>query len=441
MEANCMSLRRITTSTKERARRLTMKDHRVFLAAVIAALALFITGCSSSGSGPSADADGDGVPNVADSFPDDPDRFAAFVTHDLVVPQGTGLFSVARDLNDAANPLIVGAAERTDNLGILQAVHWTFDSAAGNPVAAVPLSAVDGAYSSAYAVNNKGVMVGEAQKETDFVPVYWTTEGATPVELSLAVERVVLVEENGEMVEEVVTDDPLARGAAYGINNLGEIVGELVRGDGTVMAVLWRPGEIDGYLNPVELTSLGGAEASAIAISDGGWIVGESVTATGASRATLWEIGPDGLPREEAINLGTLLGHERSIALGVDNEGRIVGESEDTAGQISAVLWTPAAGDGEVAGGFYNNQSRGLHASAQAIADGNRFVGHAGPEGGVRAVVWDVRTVAANNFDHVVTGASADFIPVGSFSQACGMNQGGMVVGISSSQGFLAVPQ
>jgi hypothetical protein len=207
------------------------------------------------------------------------------------------------------------------------------------------------------------------------------------------------------------------------------------------MAVLWRPGEIDGYLNPVELTSLGGAVASAIAISDGGWIVGESVTATGASRATLWEIGPDGLPGKEAINLGTLLGHERSIALGVDNEGRIVGESEDSAGQISAVLWTPAAGDGEVAGGFYNNQSRGLHASAQAIADGSRFVGHAGQEGDVRAVVWDVRTVTANNFDHVVTGASPDFSPVAGFSQAYGMNEGNMVVGISGNQAFIAVSQ
>ncbi len=417
-----------------------MKDTRILIAAMLAGMALVAAGCSSSSSpGAPADADGDGVPNVADSFPNDPDRFAAFLSHELVVPQG--VFSLALGVNDDANPLIVGSAERTTSAGILQAVHWTFDSAAGNPVSANLLSAVDGTYSAAFAVNNDNVIVGEAQKGADFVPVYWTPDGITPVELSLAVDRFSVVEENGEMVPITITDDPLARGAAYGINNLGEIVGELERADRTLMAVLWRPAEEGVYLNPVELPSLGGANASAIAISDGGWIVGESVTEGGGERATLWELGPNGLPGDEAINLGTLTGGVRSIALGVDNEGRIVGESEDSAGQISAVLWTPAPGDGEVADGLYTRQSRGLHASAQAISDEHRLVGHAGQGNDARAVVWDVRTVQTSNFDHVVTGPAPDFTPADIFSQAYGMNEGNMVVGIAGNQGYLAVPQ
>lgn len=404
-----------------------MKNIRLIFIILLAGLALAFAGCGGGGSGGGGDAppavtdnDSDGVPNVDDSFPDDATRFAAFLTQDLVTPNE--VFSVALDINDAVNPLIVGAAEQAANPGVLRAVHWILDSASGNPASAIGLNAVNGVYGNAYAVNDEGTIVGEAQDGSNFVPVTWTTSGPAPSALPLVI---------GEIVFE--------QGAAYGVNNLKQIVGEFKRVDGSNMAVLWNFDAVAEIYTAVELPSLGGDNATAIAISDGGWVVGESQTAGGLFRATLWMLDLDGLPGAP-IDLGTLVGHLRSIALGVDNEGRIVGESEDSAGQVSAVLWTPAPGDGLLADGLYNNASRGLHASAQAINDGNRFVGHAGQGTAARAVVWDIRTTQAANFDHVVTGGAPNFEPVNLFSQAYGMNQAGMIVGIAVDKGFLALP-
>jgi uncharacterized membrane protein len=381
-----------------------MKSLRILILSLVAALALVFSGCggsSSSSPAPSAVTDDD-------ILPDEPGALFTRVALPALV-EGAAGYALA--VNDGITPLVAGVAMNGD--GVAKGVTWVVDGdSATAPITLQPLGGDNSLASAAYGLNLDGVAVGESETADGSVAVFWPAATPQPTLLDLT----------------GITGN---RSAALGINAFGQIVGEAEKVHDTFVPVLWH--EAAGTITELPLGSF--ERGTAYFISDGGWIAGEA-----DGRAILWTVDAEGTP-SDPTPLPLLEGHRKGVALAVDNEGRIVGESEDSAGQISAVLWTPAAGDGEVAGGFYNNQSRGLHASAQAIADGNRFVGHAGPEGGVRAVVWDVRTVAANNFDHVVTGASADFIPVGSFSQACGMNQGGMVVGISSSQGFLAVPQ
>lgn len=385
-----------------------MKQYRLLLTGFLAALALSLAGCGGGGGGGGGggpnnstgslqDRDGDGIPDAQDAFPDNLARFANFGMKNLTVPNGA--FSAAVDVSDAPNPLIVGSADQ--GTGVMKAVTWTLNGATGQPASAITLNALAGnTYSSAFGVNDAGTVVGESEKSADFVAVFWPAGGLDPAELSLT-----------------VGTTTFAGGAAYGINDAGQIVGEIKRADGTLMAALWT----GTAAAPVELPSLGGSSASAYFISDGGWIVGESATAAGVSHATLWTVNAAGVPGSP-VDLGVLPGHLKSIALGVDNEGRIVGESEDSGGEVHATLWIPGLVGYAIA-------DLGSGASAQAINDADRIAGHSGATSLARA--WDTRN----------TSLVETILPGVDNSQAFGMNEGNMVVGVAGSQGFLALPQ
>jgi hypothetical protein len=383
-----------------------MKRIRLILA-IFAATAM--VACGGGGGGSNPDLDGDGIPNVSDAFPNDATRFADYSRKNLVVPSGVVSFALA--VNDAVNPLIVGTAD--EGTGILRAVHWTVNGTTGDPASAISLDAVSGSsYSAAFAVNDSGVIAGESEKGAAFVPVIWTAGAATPAELSLTMTT-------GTTEAPIMT--VYTAGSAYGISDAGQIVGEIKRPDGSLMAVLWNTATDE----PVELPSLGGASASAYAISNGGWVVGESITGGGMVRATLWEVNA-GVPGP-AIALEVLPGHLKSLALGVDELGRIVGESEDSNGDATAVLWRPKA----QGVGYDAPVSLGANSSAQAINEDNRIAGYTGATS--EAAVWDTRLKNPTNFDKILDGTG--------FSQAYGMNESSIVVGIAGNQGFVALPQ
>lgn len=87
----------------------------------------------------------------------------------------------------------------------------------------------------------------------------------------------------------------------------------------------------------VELGTLGGAGASAYGVNDLGMVVGASLTESEALHAFVWENGV-------MTDLGTLEGGDASEAFSVNNSGVIVGRSRNASGVDRPVRWTRAGG-------------------------------------------------------------------------------------------------
>jgi len=115
-------------------------------------------------------------------------------------------------------------------------------------------------------------------------------------------------------------------GQAWGINNLGQAVGY----SGTCTfpnAVLWENG------TAIPLPDLGIPGALAVAINDQGQIVGQGVSADGTVLAAVWQ-------NNTVTGLGLLPGDATSFAEGINNQGQVVGSNTDSAGDWShAFIW------------------------------------------------------------------------------------------------------
>lgn len=177
-------------------------------------------------------------------------------------------------------------------------------------------STENGAYSTAYAVNNSGQTVG----------VSMTSGGSLHATLW-----------NG-----VVTTDLETIGStsseAHGINDAGQIVGVASDNHGISRAVLWSA------TNATYLTTQSNAYSKAFAINSSGQIAGESevggqadvsgihIPGSGLIHATLW----DGAV---ATDLGTLGGYVSS-ANGINSFGQVVGSAQTSDGSFRATLWS-----------------------------------------------------------------------------------------------------
>lgn len=98
---------------------------------------------------------------------------------------------------------------------------------------------------------------------------------------------------------------------AYGINNLGQVVGTAFGADGRQRAYIWLDGDIE------ELGTLGGAASTAHAIDDMGHVVGEAHTEAGHTHAFFYRPG-------RMRDLGTL-GGNWSAAYALNRSRQVVG--------------------------------------------------------------------------------------------------------------------
>lgn len=223
---------------------------------------------------------------------------------DLGIPD-TPWRSVAEGINDAG----VVAGWGTDSNGASHAMVWT------NGVATVLPSLTPQYGSSASAINNRGLVVGESSTDT--------TYGSSHAVLW----------RNGKIFDlGTLAGWGLGWSSyAYDINDDGIIVG---RSDTShkhiVKAVRWSG-------NPRTMTDLGslpGTKSSlASAINRAGTIVGVSQAPGGApfdTRAVAWH-------NNELIDLGNLPGYVSSGARDINDHGVIVGQTDDGAGV--ALVW------------------------------------------------------------------------------------------------------
>ncbi len=394
-----------------------MKPLTILMLVLLTAGTFVLAGCGSGGGGDdnsiigggdgpgggqtNTDRDDDGIPNVDDAFPDDSTRFAAFTR--IVLDSLDGFFSTGIAVNE--NDQVVGMA---DDGTAVKAVRWEVDASAGTAEAPVVLNPLDdNDYSAAYGNNDQGAAVGESEKGEDFVAVLWASGSSTPAELSLS----------GGFVEP---------SAAYSINNGDQIVGEANSGSGRE-AVLWN-GEV---ADPVSLGTLGGDFSAAYFINDGGLIVGESEAPDGSTLAVVWMVDSNGQITDGPIALGNPgTNFVSGIAFGVDNFGRVVGEAETAGGEAHAVLWVldPTT---LMPSEIIDLGISGQNGSAYAVNDSGRMAGWADRSGASTASAWDFRNPSL--IESILGGDG--------FSQAYGINEGDLTVGISDGQAFVAVPQ
>ncbi len=113
--------------------------------------------------------------------------------------------------------------------------------------------------------------------------------------------------------------------AAYGINDLGEVVGYGTIAPGVFRAFYWNGSVM------VPLGTLGGGTSYAMGVNDAGAIVGGSATGNGYMNAFLY--------RGRSMNgLGTL-GGTTSYAYGVNDNGYVVGYSTTADGSSHAFVY------------------------------------------------------------------------------------------------------
>jgi uncharacterized membrane protein len=304
-------------------------------------------------------------------------------------------FSAALSINRAG--LAVGIAEDTG--GFLKAVSWQ----AQTVTQLDPLAGFD--YSAAYGVNDPGVVVGESENGGFVTATYWPAGSTSAVALSTTG----LFDGNS---------------SAYAINSHDGIVGEGTgSSEGNTVAVYWE----NPAATPTVLPDLIAAGSSAAYdLSENGIIVGSSLNDDGAMQAVLWRPGAGG-SYAQPLPLTKLAANQvASVAWGIDEGGRVVGEVQLADGTVHGAVWQLNAQHTAVL--FIRDLGDGT--SVQAINNSNRIVGIRLPgSGGDTAVIWN----GANFNDSQVLA--------GPFSQAYGINAGNRVVGVAGDQAFIAEPQ
>jgi probable HAF family extracellular repeat protein len=206
-----------------------------------------------------------------------------------------------------------------------------------------------GDYSSAFAINDAGVIAGASNTGVSIVPFILKPKGA--------LQRIALL--------------PGSKcGQAFGINRYAHVVG-YSSGLSGARAFLWM--QSAGIRNLGTLP--GGAHSRAHAINDSDEVVGVSGSPTG-DHAVLWT------KTGQIFDLGTLPGGTSSEAVAINNSGNVVGFSKGPAGQ-RAFLWTKANGMqdlGVLPGGTVSR--------AADINDSGDVVGMSATSSGDHAFIW-----------------------------------------------------
>jgi probable HAF family extracellular repeat protein len=243
-----------------------------------------------------------------------------------------------------------------------------------------PLGFLGGGFSRARAINNQGLIAGEAT-------------------LSSGYERG--FEWSGGSMSELPTLGGL-RSRAMDVGENGHIAGWANSAAGVAKPAIWQNGV------PTELPTLGGAAGTAWGVNASGTAVGNSYVSSSVYRATRWTGG-------QAYDLGTL-GGTYSIAYDLNVSGQIVGGADAASGTQHAALWVD---DSPVdLGGL----SGGSWQAASGINDAGQII------------LWGKPAGSAENHAGLWSGNWADpVVDLGTFgggeSWAYGLNNHGHVVG------------
>jgi len=216
------------------------------------------------------------------------------------------------------------------------------------------LGTLGGVYSTAYAVNESGAVVGLSETSpNDFAPFLWTA----------ATGMVNLGSFGG-------------RGQATGINDQGDVVGlSRVSPVGFEHAFLWKPAT-----GMKDLGTLGGARSFGRGVNNLGQVVGLSDDAAGRERAFLWT------PERGMEDLGTLPSGTSSEAYAINDRGQVVGR---TTPNDRAFVWTRSTGMIELPSLTGSGRAYGLNERGQIAGQAG------GSDSMLHAVVW---TQAATTF-------------------------------------------
>jgi probable HAF family extracellular repeat protein len=210
--------------------------------------------------------------------------------------------------------------------------------------------------------------------------------------------------------------------SATAINNVGQIVGVATTSTGDQHAFLFQGSTM------TDLGTLGGNTSQANAINDHGQIVGSSTLANGQTRAFLYDHGA-------MTNLGALGdGAQSSIASGINNNGEIIGNSDNGP---------PAPFVGNFPFAFTNGQMSVLSGFESYTADA---------EYGVTAINNSGQTVGGGRFSSLEEASSgfidtagnvtlfglpqADPSSPGPYAYAYAINDYGMAVGETYSNTY-----
>jgi uncharacterized membrane protein len=265
------------------------------------------------------------------------------------------------------------------------------------------------------ATSDRSQVVGAVADAADhFFPARWTISRVGGVQSAL---------------ELLPLEPSMSNAGAYGINDIGEIVG-VGWNDGSAEAALyWADAEALPEALPQRLEDIGSA---ALAINNEGVICGftgheviQNEETVVGNRAVVWRVSPSGVA---FVELPPAASHQFAWAaaisdLGANGDATVVGSSsQEVAGATSAVAWTVHLNqDGTLS--VVDSQARVLNQGAPGEAYG---VNNAGtvcgaawtPETSAAPVVWmgnSRRTLSSAKF----------FYPRGAYD----INNNGMIVG------------